>query len=150
MISHCLWQIYIRLCSFHFFRHHLTTFTFTHLQNSYYDISRDCVIYSVSNSQKIYIQSPSNRDNFIPKSASFDFCIRSRCLSNVVSAFLNPFGSCSILSEKILWSFKKTESNCSFTSPASFCSREMGHMRVRGTDIFQNYNGCTKKTLFQK
>ena len=45
MISHCWWQIYIRLCSFHFFRHHLTTFTFTHLQDSYHDISRDCVIY---------------------------------------------------------------------------------------------------------
>ena len=44
MISHCWWQIYIRLCSFHFFRHHLTTFTFTHLQDSYHDISRDCVI----------------------------------------------------------------------------------------------------------
>ena len=44
MISHCLWQIYIRLCSFHFFWHHLTTFTFTHLQDSYHDISRDCVI----------------------------------------------------------------------------------------------------------
>ena len=27
---------------FHFFRHHLTTFT--HLQDSYYDISRDCVV----------------------------------------------------------------------------------------------------------
>ena len=67
-------------------------------------------------------------------SASFDFCIRSRCLSNVVSAFLNPFGSCSILSEKILWSFKKTESNCSFTghSPSShednlFPAVEHGH-----------------------
>ena len=46
MISHCLWQIYIRLCSFHFFRHHFTTFTFTHLQDSYYDISRDCVLLS--------------------------------------------------------------------------------------------------------
>ena len=22
LISHCLWQIFIRLCSFHFFRHH--------------------------------------------------------------------------------------------------------------------------------
>ena len=44
MISHCLWQIYIRLCSFHFFWHHLTTFTFTHLQDSYHDISRDCVV----------------------------------------------------------------------------------------------------------
>ena len=44
MISHCLWQIYIRLCSFHFFWHRLTTFTFTHLQDSYHDISRDCVI----------------------------------------------------------------------------------------------------------
>ena len=47
MISHCLWQIYIRLCSFHFFWHHLTTFTFTHFQYSYQDISRDCVIYSI-------------------------------------------------------------------------------------------------------
>ena len=43
----CLWQIYIRLCSFHFFRHHLTTFTVTHLQDSYHDISRDCVLFSI-------------------------------------------------------------------------------------------------------
>ena len=134
-------------------------------------------IHAVSNAQKLYIRSPSNRDNFLPKNdnfpqksgggvwcanqcierplftctgirreflrlasfsgaiescpkvqrafwstASFDFGIRSRCLSNVVSAFLNPFWSCSILSKKILLSFKKAESNCSFTSPASFCS----------------------------
>ena len=26
-ISYCLWKIYIRLCSFHSFQHHLTTFT---------------------------------------------------------------------------------------------------------------------------
>ena len=44
MISHCLWQIYIRLCLFHFFQHHLSTFTFTHLKDSYHDISRNCVI----------------------------------------------------------------------------------------------------------
>ena len=43
MISHCLWQIYIRLCSFQFFWHNLTTFT-THLQDSYHDISKDCVV----------------------------------------------------------------------------------------------------------
>ena len=30
MISHCLWYIYIRLRSFHFLRHNLTTFTFFH------------------------------------------------------------------------------------------------------------------------
>ena len=33
-ILHCLWKIYILLCSFNFCRHHLTTFTFTQLWDS--------------------------------------------------------------------------------------------------------------------
>ena len=55
MISHCWWQIYIRLCSFHFFWHHLTTFTFTHLQDSYHDISWDCVIRAPDGANKCFI-----------------------------------------------------------------------------------------------
>ena len=43
-ILHCLWWTYIRLCSFHFFRHHLTSFTFTQLWDSNDYTSWDCVI----------------------------------------------------------------------------------------------------------
>ena len=58
-ISHCLWWIYIRLCSFHFFRYHLITFTFTQLWDSNDHTSWDCVISSrtviLSSKYKWYI-----------------------------------------------------------------------------------------------
>ena len=41
-ILHCLWYIYIRLCSFHFFRHHFTNFTFMGLADWCYGMILDC------------------------------------------------------------------------------------------------------------
>ena len=47
-ISHCVWKIFIRLCSFHFFRHHLTTFTFAQLWDSNDHTSWDCVVKAIN------------------------------------------------------------------------------------------------------